>query len=258
MPKQDFVEKVTHGILPPPQYFSKNAMLNKSGYESWDVVMGRGNKALSLEQVEEHLAKGALLLDTRDQQEFNKGYVQGSMNIGLGGMFAIWVGTLIQDLKQPIVLIAEEGRGEEAVMRLARVGYDNAVGYLDGGFATWKNAGKPVEAIPSITPQEFETIFRTKGGKVNVLDVRTPTEFLSQRLINAENFPLNFVNESLDKLDKNQEYFVHCKSGYKSMITSSILKRAGIKNVVDIQGGFDAIAAQTELEKTDYVCPSTL
>jgi len=255
MPKEEFVRQVTDGLMPPPQYFPKNVAMNKMGYDSIDDVMERGQNALSLADFEQKIQEGALILDCRTAQDFNKGFIKNSLNIGLGGSFAPWVGTLIADIKQPLVLLTEAGREEEAVMRLARVGYDHALGYLEGGFETWKNSGKAYEQIESISADEFAN--RMKNSTLDVLDVRKNSEFLSERVVGAENMPLDYLSENLRSLDKNKTYYVHCAGGYRSMVACSILRQNGYQNVIDVAGGFSAIS-KTDVEKTAYVCPSTL
>ena len=251
--KEDFVKEVTEGILPPPQYFPKNAMINKSGYESVDDVLQKGTKALGIEDFSEHIENGALVLDARSPQTFNKGFVPGSINIGIDGGFAVWLGTLVLDLNQPIVFMADKGSEEEVVLRCSRVGYDNVVGYLSGGFETWKNAGGEVDSIESVSAEEF-------ADRVNeriILDVRKPGEFDAEHVENAKSFPLDFVHSNIDQLNKDETYFVHCKGGYRSMIASSIMKANGINNIIEVAGGMDAIL-KTNAPTTAYVCPSTL
>jgi len=258
MTREEFIQEVTHGILPPPQYFPKNAKMNKEGYDSIDTVLSQGTKALSPKEFE-FLAsdQGALMLDTRSPEEFAKQHIPNSINIGIDGSFASWVGTLITDLHQAIIFVAEEGREEEIVTRLARVGYDNSVGYLQGGMEAWTKAGFETDSIESINASEFED--RVNANEVkNIIDVRKETEYLSEHLKAAENFPLDYINKNMAQLDKDEKYYIHCAGGYRSMITASILKSRGYTNIVDIKGGFSAIAEETELPKTDYVCPSTL
>jgi len=256
MTKEEFIKEVTTGILPAPQYFAKNAKLNMSGYEEVDTVINRGMQALEPEAFEMKIKEeGVLVLDVRKPQEFNKRFVSGAINIGLDGMFAVWVGTLIKELKTPMLLVTPEGREEETVLRLARVGYDNTIGYLKGGIEAWSNAGKVLDSITSIAPKEFEKIALRE--KINILDVRKYSEYLSERLEESQNFPLDFINAHLEDLDKNKTYYVHCAGGYRSMIASSILKANGY-NIIDIAGGFKEIIAQTKVPKTAYVCPSTL
>jgi glyoxylase-like metal-dependent hydrolase (beta-lactamase superfamily II)/rhodanese-related sulfurtransferase len=258
MTREEFIEEVTAGLLPPPQYFAKNAMLNKRGYGSIDDVLERGAVALSPDEFEAIVEnEGALVIDTREEREFAKAFIPQSVFIGLDGDFAPWVGALIPDLQQPIVFIGEEGREEEVVTRLARVGYDNTLGYLQGGIAAWKAAGKETDSIESISIDEFVNRYRS-GQVENVLDVRKPTEFLSQHMENAENFPLNYINNNMNRLDRNTTYYAHCLGGYRSMITASILKARGFENVVNIEGGWRAIEEAEGLPKSEYVCPTTL
>jgi hydroxyacylglutathione hydrolase len=257
MTREGFIEEVTAGLLPPPQYFAKNAMLNKTGYGSFDEVLERGAVPLSPEEFEAMVEnQEALILDTRNEQVFKDGFIPGSIFIGLDGDFAPWVGALVTDLQQPIVIIADEGRGEEAVTRLARVGYDNTLGYLAGGIEAWKASGKEVDSIESITADEFAR--RYAAGEVNnVLDVRKPSEFLSQHVVDARNFPLNYINSNMDKLDREETYYLHCLGGYRSMITASILRARGFGYIVDIKGGWREIE-ESDAPKTEYVCPTTI
>ncbi|MEH0155705.1 MBL fold metallo-hydrolase [Limibacter armeniacum] len=254
--KDEFIKQVTNGILPPPQYFAKNAMLNKKGYEAIDEVLAKGLNALTPDAFEKAPQKeGVLILDTRAPQEFNKGFVKGAINIGLSGKFAGWVGALIEDLKTPILLVTDEGSEEEAVTRLSRVGYDNPIGFLKGGFKSWENAGKTVDSIKSIPATALEE--KMKEGTVSILDVRNPNEYLSQHIEGAVNFPLDYINEHLNELDKDQPFYLHCAGGYRSMIATSILRKQGYHNIVDVTGGFGAIK-ETGIQLTAYVCPSTL
>jgi len=235
--KEQFIKEVTEGILPPPQYFPKNAMINKSGYESVDVVMDRGTKALSAVEVQVAAQEGALILDTRTNDDFRGGFIPGSLFIGLDGSFASWVGTLIQDLKRPIAIVANEGQQEEAVMRLARVGYDHAIGYLKGGVAAWKEAGFELDTLTSISAESL----KKQLDSVQVLDVRKCSEYDAGHVTDAINYPLDFINNEKRELDEHTPYYLHCKSGYRSVIAASILKSRGFKNVVDVTGGFEAI-----------------
>lgn len=255
MSKENFVKQVLDGILPAPQYFSKNAMLNKQGYGSFDEILKKGAEGLSLEEFESVVySEDALILDTRKAVDFRQGFIPKSIFIGIDGGFAPWVGALITDIKQPIVFIAEEGREEEVVTRLARVGYDNVLGYLKGGVDSWKKAGKQVETIESITASGLA---EKNLSEITILDVRKLTEYLSEHIIDVENFPLDFINDNMDKLDNTKKYYVHCAGGYRSMIANSILKARGFNDLIDIDGGFKAIA-ETGISKTAYVCPSTL
>ncbi len=257
MTREEFIEEVTAGLMPPPQYFAKNAKLNKTGYGSIDDVLQRGAVPLSVEDFEAIVEnEGALVLDTRHEDTFKEGFIPNSIFIGIEGNFAPWVGALIVDLKQPIVLLAPEGREEEVVTRLARVGYDNTLGYLKGGIEAWKAAGKEVDTVSSVTAEEFGRQY-AEGRVKETLDVRKPTEFLSQHVVGATNFPLDYVNKNMNKLDRQQEYHLHCLGGYRSMIMASILKSRGFENVIDIQGGWRAIE-KADVPKTEYACPTTI
>jgi hydroxyacylglutathione hydrolase len=219
--------------------------------------MQRGKHALSPEAFETAANEtGAIVLDTRDPQTFAKGFIPNSINIGIDGSFAPWVGALIPDIKQQILLVTDEGRQEEVITRLARVGYDYTIGYLEGGFESWKSAGKDVDHITSITAEQLSGILNSK--KVNVLDVRKPGEYVSEHVENAINAPLDNINDHLASLDKNQTYYVHCAGGYRSMIFNSILKSRGFDHLVDIKGGFKDIKEVGTIPVTNYVCPSTL
>lgn len=256
MSKDEFIEEVTSGLTQAPQYFPKNALLNKNGYESIDTVFERGVVALSPNDFEGIANEtGALILDTRAPQTFKDAFVPNSINIGIDGGFAPWVGALIIDLKQPIVLVTDEGRAKEVVTRLARVGYDNVLGYLEGGIEAWTKAGKEIDQITSISAQDLEQ--ELTNNELNVLDVRKPNEFKSEHIVGASNFPLDYINDNIDELNRDTTYHIHCAGGYRSMITSSILKARGFHNLVEIAGGFKAIAA-TEIPKTEFVCPTTL
>jgi hydroxyacylglutathione hydrolase len=235
--KEQFIKEVTEGLLPPPIYFPENVKMNISGYESLDTVMERGLQALDAEGFEAAAnATGALILDTRSPQEFAKGFIPNSINIGIDGSFAPWVGALIPDIRQEILLVTEPGREQEVITRLARVGYDKTIGYLKGGIESWK--GKEMDHITSISPQDF---VYNHFPVENILDVRKPTEFQAGHLETAKNVPLDFINENLSELDKEQTYYIHCAGGYRSMIFASILKSRGFENVVDIQGGYKAL-----------------
>ena len=255
MTKDEFCDEVLNGILPPPQYFPKNAKMNKEGYKSIDDVMQAGMRALSLEEFKSKINE-ALILDTRNHLTFIKGFIPGSISIGINGSFAVWVGALIQDLNQPIIVIADEGKEEESVLRLARVGYDNCIGYLQGGFSTWQNSGNPIDKIESIQASDLKE--RASKDDSVIIDVRKPGEYSSEHVKDATSFPLDYINDHLNDLDKNKELFIHCKSGYRSVIATSILKKHGYSNVVDIAGGFQAIAKDGGLPLSEYVCPSTL
>ncbi|WP_068598882.1 MBL fold metallo-hydrolase [Vaginella massiliensis] len=238
--KEDFINELIDGLLPPPFYFPENVRLNINGYESLDTILNRGKKALSVEEFEQIANETqALLLDVRDPQIFAAGFIPNSINIGLKGQFAPWVGTLIKDLKQPILLITDKGMEEEAIMRLARVGYDNAIGYLDGGFDAWKDAEKEFDEIVSITPEEFVEL--VDEGELKVLDVRKPGEYNAAHIKDATLAPLDFINESMNLVDPEETYLVHCAGGYRSMIFTSILRARGYENLIDVAGGFGKI-----------------
>jgi len=256
MTKSEFVKEVLDGIAPPPQYFAKNAMMNKMGYSSFEEVLQKGDTPLSPEDFEA-LAnhESALVLDVRPQADFIKGHIPNSIFIGLNGQFAPWVGALITDIKQPIVLVVPEGKEAEAVTRLSRVGYDNTLGYLEGGIEAWQKAGKDIETLESISADEFAK--RVKQGTINILDVRKDGEYNSTHLEDAQHFALDYINDNMNKVSKDKTYHIHCAGGYRSVIAASILKARGFDKLVDIAGGFGAIK-KTDLPTTDFVCPSTL
>jgi hydroxyacylglutathione hydrolase len=238
-------------MLPPPQYFPKNAMMNKTGYDSFDAVVDRGLQALTAEEVKQQQANGALVLDVRNQDEYIRGFIKNSQFIGLNGTFAMWVGALIEDIRQPIVLVVPEGKEEEAVTRLARVGYDHCVGYLKGGIDAWKAAGEPVETITSVPAESLESVFDT----ISLVDVRKPGEWSAEHVDGATHYALDFMPENLNVLDKNKTYHIHCAGGYRSVIAISLLMRSGYKNLIDVAGGYGAIK-KTALPVTDFVCSS--
>lgn len=256
MNKEEFVKEVLDGIPPPPQYFAKNAMMNKTGYDTFETILQKGDVALDSEEFEA-LAnhEGALVLDVRTQAEYIKGHIPNSIFIGINGGFAPWVGALITDLKQPILLVVPEGKSKETVTRLSRVGYDNTLGYLKGGMEDWKTSGKEIDTLESISATEFEN--HSTSEKVNVLDVRKDGEYNAMHLEGAQHFALDFINNKMDAIDSSKKYYVHCAGGYRSVIAASILKARGFNNLVDIAGGFGALK-NTNLPTTDFVCPSTL
>lgn len=251
--KDDFIAQVTDGIAPPPQYFPKNAMMNKNGYSSVNEVLEAAKIGLDVPSFKDKM-EGAIILDVRHQDEFRKGFIPNSINIPLDGSFALWVGTLIEDIHAPILIISNEDRVQEAVLRLSRVGYDNTIGYLLGGITAWTEANEQVNTMDQVSVNELE--IKLNEGKLKVLDVRKPSEYEAEHVENAINFPLDYINENIEKLDKSATYFVHCKSGYRSMAASSILRKNGFNNIIDIYGGIDAIL-ESNIKVTDYVCPST-
>lgn len=258
MTKEEFIKEVTTGLTPPPAYFPQNVMMNIEGYDSIDEVLERGVRPLSPAAFEAAANEtGAVLLDTRDAQTFAKGFIPNSINIGIEGSFAVWVGAMIPDLKQEILVIADEGKEEEVITRLARVGYDYAIGFLDGGFESWKKDGREVDTITSLAPEEVAAI-EAKEGHVNILDVRKNSEYMSEHVLDAENAPLDYINESMLQVNKDKTYYVHCAGGYRSMVFISILKARGFENLIDVKGGFKAIKESEKFKVSEYVCPSTL
>ena len=244
MTKEEFIREVTDGLAEPPQYFPKNVKMNRDGVESIDDVLERGDQALSAEAFESKANNtGALILDTRKAGDFANGFIPNSINIGIDGGFAPWVGALIPDLKQNLLIVTEPGREEEVVTRLSRVGYDFTIGYLNGGFDVWKNAGKEIDTITSVSPSEFANNF--KAEKIKVIDVRKADEFESGHIKGAENLPLDYINDLMDEFPKNEKMYIHCAGGYRSMIAASILKSRGFEDVVNIEGGYG------EVSKTD-------
>ncbi len=255
--KEQFIKEILTGLVPPPGYFPQNVLMNIKGYESIDHVMQKGSRALSVVEFEAAANETqALIIDTRKPQTFNKGFIPNSVNIGIDGSFATWVGTLVPSVKQEILIVADEGREAEVITRLARVGYDNALGYLKGGFDAWTAANKDIDQIHSVSAEELAEI--SKKEQVNIIDARKASEYNSEHVVDAMNAPLDFINDSMTKIDKNKTYYVHCASGYRSMVFISILKARGYNNLIDIAGGFNALKASNLFKVTDYVCPSTL
>lgn len=256
MTEDEFVEKLLTGLTQPPVYFPQNVLMNIKGYESLDAVMERGTQSLEPESFEAAANETeALMLDTRDAEDFAKGFIPNSINIGLDGSFAQWVGEMIPSVKQEILLITEPGKEEEAITRLSRVGYDNTIGFLEGGFEAWKTSGKEVDQLERISAEELEAQYQ--AGEPLVIDVRKKSEFDSEHVIGAKNVPLNQLNDHLAELPKDQPLTLHCAGGYRSMIAASILKQRGWDNLVDVRGGFGEIS-KTKVKKSDYVCPTTL
>lgn len=256
MTEDEFVKEVLTGLSAPPKYFPKNVVMNQSINIDIDEVMERGSVPLELEEFRA-MAKHneGLVLDCRNQKDFIEAHIPNSLFIGLDGQFAPWVGALIEDINQPIILIAPEGREEEAVSRLARIGYDNSLGYLKGGFKTWKDSGYSMESLKSIPATEMEADFE-KG--INLVDVRKDGEYEASNVVGAEYRPLDKIHYNIDEYDKDKTYYIYCGGGYRSVIAISILKANGIHNLIDVQGGFGAIQKTTKLTLSDFVCPSTL
>ncbi|MHA7056272.1 MBL fold metallo-hydrolase [Aquimarina sp. M1] len=256
MTKEEFVKEVTEGLLPPPQYFPLNVKMNKEGYDDIDEVLERGTKPLSPEEFEVLANKtGAVVLDVRHQGEFIKGHIPRSIFIGIDGGFAPWVGALIADVQQPILLVTPEGREEETVTRLSRVGFDKTLGYLQGGLGAWKKAGKDYDTISSVSATELKNVLSTETPAI--YDVRKENEFVAEHLNKAKNSPLDFINDYMNDFPEDKTFYIHCAGGYRSVIAASILKSRGIHNLIDVAGGFSAIK-EAGMETTDYVCPSTL
>ncbi len=254
MSKNAFVKELTTGILPAPQYFAKNAGLNKTGYGNYDAITAKGTKALTPAEAKELLnSTKAIVLDVRKPQEFAKEHITNSTFIGIDGQFAPWVGALITDINQPIILVTPEGREEETVMRLSRVGYDNCLGFVKGGIGAWKEAGNDTSSIKSIDAVEFAEKFNTSA--LNVLDVRKPGEYESSHLDKVDSHPLDFITDWQDSLSKDKEYHIHCAGGYRSMIAASLLQQKGYTKLIDVAGGYGAIQ-KTNVNTTAFVCPS--
>jgi hydroxyacylglutathione hydrolase len=256
MTKAEFIAEVTDGLLPPPAYFPANVKLNKEGYSSIDNILAKGANPLSPKAFE-LLAEEteALVLDVRTQFDFVEKHIPNSIFIGLNGGFAPWVGELIVDVKQPILLVVPEGKASEAVTRLARVGFDNTLGFLEGGITAWEAAGKETDTLESVDATTLETVYENK--KETIFDVRKISEFEANHIENVENTPLSNLNDYLASFPKDEPFYVHCAGGYRSVIAASILKSRGFHNVIDVKGGFKAIK-ETKLPLTDFVCPSTL
>ncbi len=255
MNKEEFIKEVTDGLLPPPAYFPLNVKMNKEGYQSIDDVIKSGSKALSVIEFEKIANDSdAVILDVRHQSEFIKGFIPNSIFIGLGGTFAPWVGALIKDVKQPILLVTPKGEEETTITRLSRVGFDNVLGYLDNSFESWKNTNNEVDILQSVSATTLEN--KLKEG-ATVYDVRKPGEYDNDHIINVTNTPLDFINEHVNEFPIDKDFYLHCAGGYRSVIAASILKARGYHHVIDVAGGYKAIK-ETSIERTIGVCPSTL
>ncbi|WP_222983129.1 MBL fold metallo-hydrolase [Flagellimonas meishanensis] len=256
MTKEEFIQELLEGLTPPPGYFPQNVLMNIKGYESIDTIMDRGSNPLSPDAFETAAKEtNALVLDTRNAESFSKGFIPNSINIGLQGNFAQWVGEMIPDVKQEILLVCEPGKEEEAIIRLARVGYDKALGYLEGGFEAWKKAGKEMDKVQRMDANAFERVYN--ASRPLVIDVRKKSEFDAEHVIGAVNIPLNAINDHLAEFPKDNEFILHCAGGYRSMIAASILKQRGWENFVDVSGGFDDIKNKN-VEISKYVEPKTM
>ena len=254
MTEAEFITEVTDGLLPPPAYFGMNVAMNKKGIPSFSSILNNGMKEINATEFEAIVEDaGALILDTRNSGDFAKGFVPQSINIGINGDFAPWVGALIADVNQPIVLITEIGKEEETVTRLSRVGFDNILGHLKGGFDAWKVAGFDVDTVNRISAEQFEK--EVKIGESTIIDVRKEGEYEAEHIEDAYSKPLAYINNWVKDINPNQHFFLHCAGGYRSMIAASILQARGYRNFSEIDGGFNAIA-KTELPRTDFICQS--
>ncbi|MGC4234783.1 MAG: MBL fold metallo-hydrolase [Niabella sp.] len=252
--KASFIKAVTDGLLPPPAYFGMNVAMNKKGYDSFDEVLSHGMKALSVEEFEAAAeATGALILDTRNNADFSKGFIPQSINIGLAGDFAPWVGALIIDVKQPVLLVTDAGSEEEAVTRLSRVGFDNVVGHLQGGFEAWRKAGREIDRVERISAEQLAKEIKT--GESRIIDVRKESEYAAEHVEGADSKPLAYINDWIKDINPKEHFYLHCAGGYRSMIAASILQARGYRNFTEVEGGFKAIA-ETDIARTDYICQS--
>jgi rhodanese-related sulfurtransferase len=254
MTEAEFIKEVTDGLLPPPAYFGMNVAMNKKGYESFETVLNNGMRAIPVNQLELMVEETrALLLDTRNNADFSKGFIPQSINIGIDGDFAPWVGALIADVKQPIILVTANGREEETVTRLSRVGFDNLIGHLEGGFEAWQNAGKEIDTVNRISAEEFEK--QVTIGESKIIDIRKESEYEAEHVEEAYSKPLAYINEWVKDINPEDHFFLHCAGGYRSMIAASILEARGFRNFSEVEGGFNAIA-KTKVPRTDFVCQS--
>ncbi|MEG0851338.1 MAG: MBL fold metallo-hydrolase [Flavobacterium sp.] len=252
--KEAFIKEVTKGLLPPPPYFGMNVLMNKKGYDSFDEIFKKGLKPLNITEFKAVVQQtSALMLDTRDNTDFAKGFIPQAINIGLNGDFAPWVGALIADVQQPILLITDIDKQEETVTRLSRVGFDHVLGYLSGGFETWERSGEQSDTIQSITADQFSREF--KIGKTTVIDVRKESEYAAEHIAESYSKPLAYINNWIGTIDPKEHFYLHCTGGYRSMIAASILKSRGFDNFTEISGGFNAIL-KTSVPKTNFVCLS--
>ena len=256
MKQSEFVKEVTDGLLPPPAYFGMNVAMNKSGIESFDTVFNNGMKPILASEFEVVAEEtGALILDTRNQSDFAKGFIPQSINIGIAGDFAPWVGALIADVNQPIILVTEIGMEEETVTRLSRVGFDNLIGHLKYGFNAWKEAGFEIDTVNRISAEQFATEF--KLGESKVIDIRRESEYLAEHVEEAYSRPLAYINEWVKDINPEEHFYIHCAGGYRSIMAASILQARGYRNFSEVDGGFNALLS-TSLPKTDFVCQSKL
>lgn len=256
--REQFIRDLLEGLTPPPSYFPQNVLMNIKGYQSLDRVMERGLQKLSPIAFEAAANETeALIIDTRDAEVFARGFIPNSINIGIDGSFATWVGTLVPDVTQELLIVAEPGREEEIITRLARVGFDNCIGYLEGGFEAWKKAGNEVDSVKRIDAAELHQLMKTQPD-LQLLDVRKKSEYDSEHVIGAINAPLDYVNDSQSMVNRAKTAYIHCAGGYRSMIFTSILKARGYEQLIDVRGGFKAIRESELFTISEYVCPSTL
>lgn len=252
--KEAFVKEVLDGLAPPPKYFGMNVAMNKMGYDSFENVLNKGLNPIEVQDFENAAEEtGALILDTRIPAEFYKGYVPNAINIGLKGDFAPWVGAMIVDVKQPILLVSDSGTEEEVITRLSRVGFDNVVGYLKGGFDAWKSAGKEVDEVHRISAEQFAADFKEDS---KVIDVRKEGEYEAEHVNEAYSKPLAYISEWANTIDDSEHFFLHCAGGYRSMIAASILNSKGIRNFTEVDGGFNGIKKTEKVPTSDFVCQS--
>lgn len=246
--KEEFIRELLTGLTPPPGYFPQNVLLNIGGYESIDIVLERSMTMLSVADFEKAMSdKNVIVLDTRDPETFAKGFVPGSINIGIDGSFAVWVGTIIPDVKRKLLLISEPGRENEVATRLARVGYDKAIGFLDGGFSSWKSSGKATDHIVSVDAMDVAAHHDRP-----IVDVRKASEYNAEHLMHAVNAPLDYLEQSATKVPSSGPVYVHCAAGYRSMIFVSCMKRKGFHNLINVRGGFKALKDSGKFLITDY------
>ncbi len=256
--KADFIKELLTGLMMPPSYFPKNVLMNINGYNQVDEVIKRGTQAIAIDEFVSMTSRNeVLILDTRSALDYSKASIPGSINIGIDGNFAVWVGTVVKDINQTILLVSEAGREEEAVIRLARVGYDNAIGYLNGGIDAWINKGMEIQPIESISVDEFLKR-KLSNPDIKILDVRKKSEFDSEHMVEAENMPLDYFEKYVSEIKPADTYYVHCAGGYRSMIFASLMRKKGLTNLINIEGGFTKIKTNPAFALTEYVCPSTM
>lgn len=254
--KEAFVKAITDGLMPPPAYFGMNVAMNKGGYQSFDTVLEKGLKPLSVEEFETAAEEaGALILDTRKAAIFHQGFIPQSINIGIAGDFAPWVGAMIVNVNQPLLLVTDKGAEEEVITRLSRVGFDHVLGYLEGGFETWKNKGKEIDTVKRISVEEFVNQYKNND---KVIDLRRASEYETEHIENAYNMPLDYINNWINDIDSKEHFYLHCAGGYRSMIAASILQARGYRNFTEIEGGFNAIKTTQKIPTTDFVCQSKI